>query len=72
MIMLTSTSLKHPTMKAKIIRATDNVIHKGYVVDHVTNRHDVPIMAIRVRPNGKAWVLDGKGNDITQIVANSF
>lgn len=69
--MITSTSLKHPTMRAKIIKATSNVLHKGYCVEHVENAQGIPVMAIRVR-NGKAWVLDGKGNDITKQVAESF
>jgi hypothetical protein len=72
MIMITTTSLVHPTMKAKIMQATANVIQKGYVVEHVSNAQGVPIMAIRIRENGKAWVLGRNGRDLTETVKRSL
>jgi aspartate carbamoyltransferase regulatory subunit len=70
--MITTTSLVHPTMKRKIMQATANVIRKGYVVDHVINAQGVPIMAIRMRENGMAWVLGRNGRDLTETVKRSL
>jgi citrate lyase alpha subunit len=72
MIMITTTSLVHPTMRAKIMQATVNVVTHGYVVDHVSNAQGIPVMAIRVRPNGRAWVLGRNGRDLTETVKRSL
>lgn len=69
--MITKTSLKHPTMRAKIIQATSGVIHKGHIVEHVHDAKGIPVMVI-AKWNGKIKVTDRMGRDITKAVADSF
>lgn len=69
--MITSTSLKHPTMRRKIIMASINVLKHGYSVDHVANKKGQNILAIRVVA-GKIQVTDQFGSDLTQQVSESF
>jgi len=69
--MITTTSLKHPTMIAKIKQANYNTILNGYSVDHVTNNQGVPVLAFRYR-NKRMAVTDRNGRDLTQAVAKAI
>ena len=69
--MINQTSLKQSIVRNKIIKASMNVIHNGYSVDHVTNRNGRAYMAIRYN-QGAISVTDRKGRDITKQVALSF
>lgn len=55
--MITSTSLKSPSMIAKIRVASRNVMLNGYSVDHVTNKHGRNSLAVRAI-NGSVEIRD--------------
>ena len=69
--MINSKSLTHSTMVAKIKAANHNAITLGYSVDHVQNRHGVPVLAFRYR-DGKMMVVDRHGRNLTKQVAKAL
>lgn len=69
--MITTTSLKHPTMRRKIIAATIHVLRDKYSVEHVQNADGVPVLAIRER-NGSVIVTDRFNRDVTKQVAEAL
>lgn len=70
--MITTTSLKHPTVKRRIMRASINAMN-GYSVDHVRDSSGRAFLAVRyIRERNCFWVLDGNGRDVTEFVANSL
>jgi anti-sigma regulatory factor (Ser/Thr protein kinase) len=46
--MMTTASLRHPTMRAKLREAYRNVGLRGYATDHVTNRKGQTVLAVRI------------------------
>jgi hypothetical protein len=71
--MLSTTSFKHPVTRARIMRASINVISKGYSVDHVRNSNGQAYAAVRLNEKtGRFIVTDRQGRDITKQVANSL
>lgn len=70
--MITSTSLKHPTVRRRIIRASVNAMN-GYGVDHVRDSSGRAFLAVRyIKEAGRFWVLDGKGRDVTHHVSTAL
>ena len=71
--MINSKSLTHPTMVSKIKAANHNAITLGYSVDHVQNRHGVPVLAFRYNSETrKMKVVDRHGRNLTKQVAKAL
>lgn len=70
--MITTTSLKHPKVRRKIIAASVNAMN-GYSVDHVRDASGRAYLAVRyIREANRFWVVDGKGRDVTEAVSNAL
>lgn len=70
--MITSTSLKHPTVKRRIIKASVNAMN-GYSVDHVRDSSGKAFLAVRyIRETNSFWVLDGNGRNVTEMVSKAL
>lgn len=71
--MLNVNCLKHPTMRRKIMKASYNVLKRGWSVDHVFNAKGQAIMAIRYDQVTKRFIVfDRNTKVITDIVAEAI
>lgn len=71
--MITVTSLKHPTMKRKIMQASKNVLIKRWSVDHVRNNKGQAILAIRYDDVTKKFIVFDKDYKVmTDTVARAL
>ena len=68
--MITVTSLTHPTMMTKIIKAAKKAEQQGYA-EYVKNRRGKTIIRVGFH-DGKLMIFCGFGENITRKVAAAF
>ena len=70
--MITSTSLTHPTVIAKIRAAVASAVQAKDCISFVTNRNGKELMFARWNKSTKEMLLLSNGEDITEVVKEAF